>query len=124
MKNFELLLSVILTLIVTACGPIRDYGDPEFGGEADLRSQACEGLNCATASVAWDPNPETDIVGYKVYISSVPGVYGAPILVDAQQNSITFDHLFKGQDYYFVVVATNVIGDSPASDEVKFTTGQ
>ena len=56
------------------------------------------------AKLTWDPNAESDLAGYKVYVGTASGTYGAPVDVG---KVTTFDviNLSKGQTYYFAVTA-------------------
>jgi hypothetical protein len=118
MKHFCILIIMALSV---ACGPVRQHGDTDMG-QNDMSSQTCTGMECGSATVSWDRNPESDIIAYKVFVSSASGVYADPVVAGPQQNSIKIDHLFKGQSYYFIVIAVNPAGESPPSDEVQFTT--
>ncbi|MBL9135107.1 MAG: tandem-95 repeat protein [Verrucomicrobiales bacterium] len=71
--------------------------------------------------LAWDPNPEPDIAGYKVYRGSASRAYTS---VDEVGNVTSFDPagLSTGVTYYFAVTAVNLQGmESPFSDEVSVT---
>ncbi|MCW1920918.1 Ig-like domain-containing protein [Luteolibacter arcticus] len=74
-----------------------------------------------SVSLAWDPNPETNIAGYRLQYGLTPGNY--PSVVDAgAATSATANGLNQGTTYYFTVVAYNSAGQfSPASSEVTYT---
>ena len=82
-------------------------------------SASAAGLN--SVSLAWDPNPETDIVGYRLQYGLTPGDY--PNVVDAgNATSATATGLNQGTTYYFTVVAYNAFGlTSAPSSEVTYT---
>src|SRR3954466_6937205 len=72
-------------------------------------------------SLAWDANRETDLAGYKVFIGTQSGTYGAPIDVG---NVTTYRP--QGVDWtrrmYFAVKAYNTSGmDTPRSGEAVWT---
>ncbi|GKS58349.1 hypothetical protein YTPLAS18_18760 [Nitrospira sp.] len=72
-------------------------------------------------TLAWDPNPETDIAGYKVYVGTKSGRYGPPISL-GNVTTYTFANLEPGSTYYFVVTAYDKSGnESSPSSEVSTT---
>src|SRR5687767_5692022 len=78
---------------------------------AALRTQA--------ATLAWDPNPEPNITGYRVSYGTQPGNHTVGIEVG---NVTTYEFLPPpGQRYYIVVQARNTAGLlSPKSNEVMY----
>ena len=70
------------------------------------------------ATLAWDPNTESNLAGYKVYVGTASQVYGTPVDVGLVT---TFEviNLTKGQTYYFAVTAYNSAGESGDSNEVS-----
>ena len=71
-----------------------------------------------TLTLAWDANPETNIVGYRIAYGTTPGSH--PTVVDVGR-SLTWQirGLQDGQKYYLVVMAYNSNGlVSDPSDEV------
>ncbi len=83
-----------------------------------------------TVTVSWDPNPEPDLAGYKIYLGRQSrhdgGVYDG--LVDVgNQTSFTFNNLddkFPGERIYFAVTAYDFSGNESAfSDEVSIVVG-
>jgi Fibronectin type III domain len=71
-----------------------------------------------TLTLAWDANPETNIVGYRIAYGTTPGSH--PTVVDVG-TSLTWQirGLQDGQKYYLVVMAYNSNGlVSDPSDEV------
>jgi hypothetical protein len=74
----------------------------------------------ASISVAWDPNPEPDIVGYQLHYGVASGIYTQTIDV-GNSTSATISDLVPGITYYLVVTAWNSNSlESPASNEVTF----
>jgi len=82
-------------------------------------------LTCATpvfaenVRIAWDPNPEPTVAGYRVSYGTAPGSH--PTTVDVgNQTSALLPSLPPGQRYYFVVTAYASTGTvSPPSVEVS-----
>src|SRR4051794_18402987 len=70
-------------------------------------------------TVAWDRNPESDVVSYRVSYGTSSGIYTAS--VDAGNNtSVLVDGLTRGTRYYYVVQAINASGQiSDPSVEVS-----
>ncbi len=72
-----------------------------------------------TATLTWQANMEADLAGYKVYMGTQPGTYGAPISV-GMTTSYTVGNLTGGKTYYFSVTAFDSIGnESLHSPEVS-----
>ncbi len=83
---------------------------------------AVPGALAGDVTLQWDPNPETDVVGYKVYYGASSRAYSSQIpagLVTAY----TVPGLAAGT-YYFAVTAVNADGlESAFSNEVSTTVG-
>ena len=88
------------------------------------------------AIITWNPNTESDFVGYRVYISFASGQYlygsGSPNLVATipcdphDANCCTHTQVFVLFDttYFFVVTGYDIEGyESEPSNEVSCTTG-
>lgn len=74
-----------------------------------------------SAVVAWDPNTESDLMGYKLYVGTSSGVYGAPIDV-GNFTDYEVKNLEPGRTYYFAVTAYDLSGnESSFSDEITNT---
>lgn len=74
-----------------------------------------------TATIAWDPVTSTGLAGYKVYMGTVPGLYGTSFNV-GNITSYIVNNLTVGRTYYFVVTAYNTSGmESLPSIEVSKT---
>ena len=72
-----------------------------------------------TVTLTWAPNTETDLAGYKVYVGTQPGIYGAPISM-GNTTSYTTGNLTSGRTYYFSVTAFDSAGnESQHSTEVS-----
>ncbi len=81
------------------------------------------GAASATAAdvvLAWDPNTEPDLAGYKIYYGNASGVY-TTIVPIGTQTTYTISGLAPGT-YYFAVTAFNTSGlESGYSNEVSTT---
>ncbi|MBI5585758.1 MAG: fibronectin type III domain-containing protein [Deltaproteobacteria bacterium] len=71
-------------------------------------------------TLAWDPNTETDLTGYKIYIGNEPKKYSWAIDV-GNRTTGTVDNLVEGTAYYFALTAYNSKGlESGFSNEIRF----
>jgi hypothetical protein len=72
-------------------------------------------------TLEWDPNTETNLAGYRIYVGTASGVYGQP--VEAGLATIgTIPGLLGGHTYYFAATAYNTSGaESAKSNEVMYT---
>ena len=75
-----------------------------------------------TLTLAWNANPEPNITGYRVYLRTSGGEYGAPIATTAgsvTQATIDLGSLDHATTYLFAVTALNTFGvESDFSTEV------
>jgi hypothetical protein len=72
-------------------------------------------------SLAWNPNPEPDIAGYKVHFGTQSGVYSEVIDVSGA-TSISLPQMIMGSTYYLAVSAYNTAGqEGPRSAEFSVT---
>jgi hypothetical protein len=71
------------------------------------------GASNTAATLTWSSNTETDLVGYKVYIGTAPGVYSTNTPV-GMVASYTFSNLALGTTYYFAVSACDTSGNESA----------
>ena len=75
----------------------------------------------ANINLAWDPNTEPDLAGYRVYYGTASGTYGAPIDVK-KVTTYTLTGLTLGQTYFLAVTAYDTSGnESDYSNEVSGT---
>jgi hypothetical protein len=77
-------------------------------------------VNAQNLTLLWNPNPETNIIGYKLYLGSVPGKYYRIYnLQDSHQTNIIipFQQLIRGATNYFAISAYNQFFESVKSDE-------
>jgi len=75
-------------------------------------------LFAADVTLAWNPNGESDLAGYKLYYGTTSHSYGSPVVVG---NKTTYTLSGLGtRTYYFAVTAYNSSGkESGFSDEVS-----
>jgi purple acid phosphatase-like protein/fibronectin type III domain protein len=75
-------------------------------------------LFAVDVTLAWNPNSESDLAGYKLYYGTASHSYGSPVIVG---NKTTYTVSGLGaKTYYFAVVAYNTSGkESGFSDEVS-----
>jgi hypothetical protein len=88
-------LLIFTLLLVAGCG----------GGGND-------GGGGGTIKLAWDPNTESDLAGYRVYYGTSSGTYGSLIDVGMgilSDGAVTYSltNLTKGQSYCIAVTAYN-----------------
>jgi hypothetical protein len=109
-KFFALLIFTLL--LVAGCG---GGGDNGGGG--------------GTIKLAWDPNTESDLAGYRVYYGTSSGAYDNSIDVGMAtliEGTVTYSltNLTKGQGYCIAVTAYNTsYYQSGFSNEVCGTAG-
>lgn len=73
----------------------------------------------ARVLVAWDPNPEPDIGGYKIYHGTNSRVYDVVIDVGNVTNAVT-SNFVRGVTYYFAATAYNTSSlESDFSEEAS-----
>ena len=65
--------------------------------------------HAASLTLAWNPNPETDVAGYLVYFGTQPGSYAAGVDVGKNTSQPVGD-LVDGATYFFTVKAYNTSG--------------
>ena len=74
----------------------------------------------ADVQLAWDPNPEADVIGYKVYYGTASGSYSYSVDVGNRTDCIISD-LEAGKTYFFAATAYNSSGkESSFSAEVAY----
>jgi len=75
-----------------------------------------DSASAGSVTVAWDPNPEPDVVGYRVFVGTSPGTYTETFDVSATLTTFTYTAATNGVRYYFAVAAQagEVIGTSSA----------
>lgn len=109
-------IGLIIFLVVvnfSACSKLESLGN------SSSNSSSFNGVG--SALLTWDANPETDILGYKIYYGTDAG--NLNILIDVPvmpQPSKSIINLPSGT-YYFSVTAYSSAGESPASNIVSKT---
>lgn len=74
-------------------------------------------LSAANVSLTWDPNPETDLAGYRIYWGGASRGYTNTI--ESTGNTNTVSGLTEGVGYFFAVTAYDTNGlESDYSNEV------
>ena len=73
------------------------------------------------ATLAWDPNTDSDLAGYKVYLGNASRSYQSSLDVGNKANA-TVTNLLAGATYYFAVTAYDSSrNESGYSNEVAYT---
>lgn len=74
-----------------------------------------------SVSLAWDPNTEPDLAGYKLYMGTSPGTY-SQIFDVGHVTSYAVSNLVAGDTYYFVLTAYDIYAnESGFSPEISTT---
>src|SRR3989441_5260872 len=75
--------------------------------------------SAAQVTLAWDPNTETDLAGYKLYYGTSSGSYPSSVDV-GNLTSYTLSGLLEGRTYYFTATAYDLnVNESGFSNEVS-----
>jgi hypothetical protein len=67
----------------------------------------------ANLTLAWDPNPEPDLAGYRLLYGTAPHAYTGVVDVGLRTR-YTLEGLVAGQEYFLSVQAYNTLGQSSA----------
>ena len=71
-------------------------------------------------TLAWDPNTDPNIAGYKIYYGTIRSNYTFKVDV-GKYESVTISGLEPGKTYYFAVTAYDLSGnESDFSDEISY----
>jgi len=113
-----LMLSAIAASTFVGCGHPLLHGTKGSGAFPIDESDAQPCTNeCVT--LAWDPNTEPDLAGYKIYYGASSGTYTANVDV-GNVTTYTVTGLTPGVTYYFVATAHDNFGnESGYSNEVN-----
>ncbi len=76
-----------------------------------------------SVSIAWDPNTEADLAGYKVYVGTSPGTYPQTIDV-GHVTTFTISDLTDGETCYFAVTAYDIFGNESGFSNEAGDTGE
>lgn len=104
-KRLWLIMAIMIAgvfLIILGCGEYKGGGSSS--GET------------GSIKLAWDPNTDPNVAGYKVYYGTSPGKYGHGFAV-GNVTTYVLTGLIKGQKYYLAITAYNKAGK-----ESKFST--
>jgi len=69
------------------------------------------GSQAAEITVAWDPNTEATLAGYKLYYGTASRTYTSVIPIDKTTTSATVGGLQEGTTYYFAATAYDTTGN-------------
>src|SRR5437588_1435956 len=76
----------------------------------------------ADVTLAWDPDPDPSVTGYRLYTGAHSGGYTQTVEV-GNATSTLVSNLASGATYYFAVTAYNSASvESPPSNEASYTT--
>jgi hypothetical protein len=79
-------------------------------------------LQAASVDLAWDPDTDTSIAGYKVYYGTTSGQY-IGVIDSGNTSTAKVTNLLGGVTYYFAVSSYNAAGkESPLSNEIAVPT--
>jgi hypothetical protein len=74
-------------------------------------------IQAGQVSIAWDPNPEPDVIEYRVYYGES---LNSPLTVGSPTNSVTISNLADGREYFFAVTAVSAAGlESEQSEAIR-----
>lgn len=71
----------------------------------------------ASATLSWNPSPDADVIGYRVYFGTASRAYNQPRGAGLDTKGTTrfvVDNLTRGQRYYFAVTAYDAAGNESA----------
>ncbi len=75
-----------------------------------------------TVTLAWDPNPEPDVVGYRLYYGPISRSFTNSVDSVTNETKATVSGLTRGETYFFYVTASNDLGlESGQSTEIYYT---
>ena len=100
---------------------MKNRGTSGWSTMSNLVTTETAGSTAEPVGLAWDPNSEADVTGYKLYYGTAPGTYTEAIDVG---NAVTKDvtGLVYDTTYYFSVTAYNAEGlESAPSNEISYT---
>ena len=130
-KVLRQLFFLATTVILVACGGGGDGGTPNASAmPSTATSPAPQSISTspapqssASVTLAWNPNTEPDLAGYKIYEATSPGSYGAAIAtLPVNATSFVATGLQPGVTYFFVITAYDTSGNESArSPELSAT---
>ena len=76
--------------------------------------------HAAQVTLAWDPNPDPSVIGYRVYYGTLSHYYTAVVDV-GRQSACTLADLLPGVTYFIAATAYSGTGESDFSGEIAYT---
>ena len=76
--------------------------------------------HAAQVTLAWDPNPDPSVIGYRVYYGTSRHYYTAVVDV-GRQSDCTLADLLPGVTYFIAATAYSGTGESDFSGEIAYT---
>lgn len=90
--------------------------------EAQCNQMPADPPLLSSATLTWNPNTETDLAGYNVYVGTGSGLYQAPISIGPIVPQYQVKGLTIGKTYWFAVTAKDAANNESAhSNEVSKT---
>ncbi len=121
MKTILLLLATITTLSITAC--VRNVNEPDRDTFAPFPPVGITSTSLDHGvMLQWIENQESDLAGYRVYVSSsFRGTY--TLIGTSKKNSFLHSNAQNGITYYYAVTAYDASGnESELSADVSYDT--
>lgn len=81
---------------------------------AGLVAGCAQAAGAAGLTLAWDANPESNLVSYQLSYGTTAGSHPTTLLVGAELTRVRIENLVAGRRYYFVIRATNADGQTSA----------
>ncbi|OFZ22720.1 MAG: hypothetical protein A2X94_03475 [Bdellovibrionales bacterium GWB1_55_8] len=109
--------NILLLFLMVTTGVFAGCGHPLLiqGPDNSVNDQDCAG-RCVL--LEWDPSPDADVTGYRIYVGFSSGSYLENVDV-GNVTSYTVRNLTPGQTYFFAATAYNSAGmESVFSNEV------
>ena len=72
-----------------------------------------------SVSLTWDPSPDTNVIGYKIYYGTASQVYTTNLVVGNVTNT-TINGLAAGANFYFAATGYDAAGDESAFSNEAF----
>lgn len=105
------------SILVTLAGD-KD-GTSQTSVPVTLTVNATSTSSPSSITLQWTPNQESDLAGYKVYIGTASGTYGAPLSI-GKVSSYMINGLPTGSTYFMAITAFDTSGnESGYSNEIS-----
>src|SRR5262245_12479422 len=80
------------------------------------------GFAATSVTVAWDPDPNPNVTGHKVYYGTVSSTYTSSVTASSSTNAV-ITGLVEGTTYYIAATALDNLGqESDFSGEISYFT--